>query len=128
MSRGPGRVQNGCLSAIAICERKGGKGELPTTYDIVAHVYRLTRDEDSNYWITDAQHVAVKRALANLQRKGRVIGFRMPWQPGDHYRQRHFCWMSEKRAQQWMRDNKKEKPVWVDHVREKMQAIGMEVR
>jgi hypothetical protein len=36
--------------------------------------------------------------------------------------------MSEKRAQQWMRDNKKEKPVWVDHVREKMQAIGMEVR
>jgi hypothetical protein len=70
MSRGPGRVQNGCLSAIAICERKGGKGELPTTYDIVAHVYRLTRDEDGNYWITDAQHVAVKRRSPTCSARG----------------------------------------------------------
>jgi hypothetical protein len=116
MSRGLGRVQNGCLVAIWNYERRG---KLATAYDIVGEVYRLDRDTDGAYWMTAAQHIAVKRALAGLQRKGRVISFRMS------HDERHFCWMSERRAQQLVRENKKAKPVWVAHVRAKMRAIGM---
>jgi hypothetical protein len=120
MSRGLGRVQTGCL--VAIWEYERGRHchrrELPTTYDIANDVYRIEPDADGACWITDAQHIAVKRALAGLQRKGQVIGFRM-----DHS-ERHFRWMSEKRAQQWVRDKKN-----ADRgVREKMRAIGMEAR
>lgn len=58
MSRGPGRVQNGCLVAIWKIERRGKLA----TCDIVGEVYRLDRDADGGYWVTDAQYVAVKRA------------------------------------------------------------------
>src|SRR5262245_16939544 len=73
MSRGLGRVQNGCLVAIWEYERKG---ELPTTLDIAVKVYRIEPGEDGWRIVSDAQHVAVKRALEGLQRQGRVVGFR----------------------------------------------------
>jgi hypothetical protein len=112
MSRGLGRVQNGCLVAIWKYERRG---KLATAFDIAVEVYQVKPNEDGSRTITAAQHIAVKRALAGLQRKGRVIGFRI------NHGERHFSWMSEKRAQQWVRNKKN-----ADRgVRAKMRAIGM---
>jgi hypothetical protein len=115
MSRGLGRVQNGCLRTIWDYERRG---KLADAFDIAVAVYRVEPDEDGSLTISGAQHIAVKRALAGLQRKGRAIGFRM------NHGERHFTWMSEKRAQQWVRDKKN-----ADRgVRPKMRAIGMKDR
>lgn len=122
MSRGLGRVQNRCLSAIVLCEKRG---EFASTFDIIEFVYQLERDADGAYWVTDAQHVAVKRALEGLQRKGQVIGFHM------NYDERYYRWMSEKRAQQWVRDETKRARAngWgtgrIERVRSKMRAIGV---
>ena len=66
-------MQWGCLTAIWHYERDG---KLPTTYNIAAWIYHVKRDKDGNRWVSDAQHVAVKRALDGLQRKGKIIGFR----------------------------------------------------
>lgn|SRR5262249_3619188 len=81
MSRGLGRVQWGCLMAIWQYERKRQSKrmrlvEYPTTFDIAAEVYKPKPGQNGECLISDAQHVAVKRALAGLQRKGRVVGFR----------------------------------------------------
>jgi hypothetical protein len=73
MSRGFGRVQWGCLTAIWNHERRG---EQPTTFDIAVDIYKIKADKVGTRWISDAQHVAVKRALAGLQRQARVVGFR----------------------------------------------------
>jgi hypothetical protein len=131
MSRGLGRVQNRCISAIAIHEGKGGggsKGEPPlTTYDIAGFVYNID-DEDP---ISDAQHVAVKRALEGLQRKGMVIGFdRLHCGYGhnaDDARSNHqHCWMTERWAQRLIREHEaKDRPVLVKTFKAKMRAIGM---
>src|SRR5262245_28040077 len=72
MSRGLGRVQRRCLDAIRKYETQG---KCPTTFNITAEVYEVQRDEDGNRYVSDAQHVAVKRALRGLRRQGRVIGF-----------------------------------------------------
>jgi len=48
----------------------------PTTYTITAEVFRVSPDKDGNRLVTEAQHVAVKRALAGLRRKGLVVGCR----------------------------------------------------
>src|SRR4051794_7785699 len=73
MSRGLGRVQRGCLNAI---EQAEAEGEMSTTLDIAREVYEVKADKSGVYLISDAQHVAVKRALAGLQRNGVVTGFR----------------------------------------------------
>jgi hypothetical protein len=118
MSRGFGWVQMACLWRIKKHDEE--RGELPTTYDIAAYVYQAERTDDGGYWLTDAQHVAVKRALEGLQRKGRIIGFRMK------HDERTYRWMSEKRAQQWVRD--KNNAGRAERVRAKMRAIGMKAR
>ena len=118
MSRGLGRVQNGCLVAIWEYERRG---KSPTTLDIVGKVYGISPDADGSYWVTDAQHVAVKRALAGLQRKGQVIGLRR-WKPHANQGGQYLDWMSAQRAQQWVRE--KAHAGRAD-VRAKMRAIGM---
>jgi hypothetical protein len=133
MSRGLGWVQNKCISAIALAERKGGKGKPPDTYEIIAHVYQLDRDEDGSLWVTDAQHVAVKRALEGLQRKGMVIGFERMHCGHDHDpddgRSNHaYCWMSAPRARQWIREQGKSRDGLVKTFKAKMHAIGMKVR
>ena len=130
MSRGLGRVQNRCISAIALAERKGGKGELPDTYDIVAHVYGIRPDADGAYLVTDAQHVAVKRALAGLQRKAMIIGFDRfgcgyPFDLHDGRRNHGYCWMSEGRARRWIREQGKSRDGFVKTFKAKMAAIGM---
>jgi hypothetical protein len=71
MSRGLGRIQRECLRVIAEYEAAGRR---PTTFNIAAEIYRVRRDRDGNRTINDAQHVATKRALANLRRKGMVTG------------------------------------------------------
>ena len=125
MSRGFGRVQNGCLAAISEFERKR---KLPTTYDITAHVYGA-KVEDDGYWISDAQHVAVKRALAGLQRKGLVIALDRLYCRDDHpydgRSDRAYCWMSEKRAQRWIREQSKARGGMVARFKARMRDIGM---
>jgi hypothetical protein len=71
MSRGLGRIQRECLRVIESYE---AADERPTTFTIACEVYQVERDQDGNRWCNDAQHTAVKRALANLQRKGLVSG------------------------------------------------------
>ena len=74
MSRGLGRVQWGCLTAIWNYARR--REPPPTTFDIAADIYKIKADKDGTRWISEAQHVAVKRALAGLQRRARIVGFR----------------------------------------------------
>ena len=64
MSRGLGSTQQACLRAI-----QNANGEPLTTYDIVAEVYGLTLDDP----ISDAQHVATKRALSGLRCEGQIF-------------------------------------------------------
>jgi hypothetical protein len=71
MSRGLGRIQRECMRVI---ERYEATGKRPTTFNITAEVYQVEPDQDSNRLVSDAQHVAVRRALANLRRKGLVSG------------------------------------------------------
>ena len=129
-------MQNGCLVAIWQYER-GGK--LPTTYNITAEVYHVKRDKDGNRIVTDAQHVAVKRALEGLQRQGKVIGFRTDSAVPDGSGRTELChhWMSERRVNEWLAEQRREKrgrhrPEYLEHVAEriasvtqKMRAIGM---
>ena len=86
MSRGFGRVQWGCLLAIWWYERE--RKHPPTTFDIAAWVYKIKRDKTGDRLISDAQHVAVKRALEGLQRKGRVVGFRADSERVMHWRKK----------------------------------------
>jgi hypothetical protein len=71
MSRGLGRVQRECLRVI---EAREAAGTPSTTFNVVAEVYQIKRDRHGNRMCTDAQHTAVKRALAALKRKGLVKG------------------------------------------------------
>jgi hypothetical protein len=71
MSRGLGKIQRAALEAIQRCAAEGRK---PTTYTIACDVYQIQPDADGNRCINDAQHVAVKRALGGLRRKGLVTG------------------------------------------------------
>jgi hypothetical protein len=73
MSRGLGWVQHACLKVLAEAS------EPLTTFTVTAEIYNVQRDQDDNRWVTDAQHVAVKRALISLRALGLVesekIGF-----------------------------------------------------
>jgi hypothetical protein len=64
------------VSVLWVIRNYEDDGESPTTYNIATAVYQIKPDKDGNRWVSDAQHVAVKRALEGLQRKGRIIGFR----------------------------------------------------
>jgi hypothetical protein len=77
VSKGLGWTQQGCLQVIRRYEEaEGDKPRPPTTFEIAADVYQVAPDADGNRWVTDAQHVATKRALIGLRRKGYIIGFR----------------------------------------------------
>jgi hypothetical protein len=71
MSAGLGYIQRGCLRVI---EEYEAAGKRPTTFNIAADVYRVRPDRDGNRMVSDAQHVATKRALASLRKKGLVSG------------------------------------------------------
>ena len=66
-------MQMACLWIIRNYEEDG---RWPTTYDIAAKVYQIKPDKHGVLSVSNAQHVATKRALEGLQRKGRIIGFR----------------------------------------------------
>jgi hypothetical protein len=124
MSRGYGKVQWGCLRAIADAEHHHKPP--PTTFDIMVAVFYIEVAKDGSYDYSAAQHVAVKRALAGLQRQGKIIGIDKRCCRTDYSydgrSERMLCWMTERRAQQWVRKNPGIK--WVP---EKMRGIGMQV-
>ena len=93
-------------------------------------------------WISDAQHVAVKRALEGLQRKGLIMGFRTgrargPGLGPDSDGRTELChhWMTAKRAAEWIAHNRREGArnaynaehfiKQADRVAKKAEAIGM---
>ena len=142
MSRGLGWVQSACLYIIKRDEGKRGV----TTYTIAADVYQVKPDKHGDRLISDAQHVAVKRALEGLQRKGMVIGFR------DTYHRRgersfssdiELChvWMTEKGLARWLAELRAdvaktahhnptfaaEKTSDLDAIAKRARAIGMKV-
>jgi hypothetical protein len=134
MSRGPGWVQMACLWRI----RKYEEGDdWPTTYDIAAAVYQVKPDADGDRWISDAQHVAVKRALEGLQRTGLIIGFRAQRArvPGsDHRTELCHHWMTGKRLAEWLAVQRKHaatayRPEYfakrADQIMRKAKAIGI---
>jgi hypothetical protein len=71
MSSWLGRIHRECLLVI---EAHGAAGKRPTTFGIAVHVYPINPDNDGYLNISDAQHTAVKRALAGLRRKGLMTG------------------------------------------------------
>ena len=66
MSKGLGRIQRGCLRVIGQYEAAGKR---PTMLNIASEVYRVRPDR-----LSDAQHVATRRALTSLRQKGLVSG------------------------------------------------------
>ena len=66
MSKGLGRIQRGCLRVI---EEYDAAGKRPTMLNIASEVYRVRPDR-----LSDAQHVATRRALTSLRQKGLVSG------------------------------------------------------
>jgi hypothetical protein len=69
MSRGLGCVQRACLGRILKYEEEGKRW--PTTFNIAAEIYQIKRKAKGNRLVSNAQHVATKRALESLQRQGR---------------------------------------------------------
>jgi hypothetical protein len=66
MSKGLGRIQRGCLRVLGEYEAVGKR---PTMLNIASEVYRVRPDR-----LSDAQHVATRRALTSLRQKGLVSG------------------------------------------------------
>jgi hypothetical protein len=66
MSKGLGRIQRGCLRVI---EEYEAAGKRPTMLNIASEVYRVSPDR-----LSEAQHVATRRALTSLLQKGLVSG------------------------------------------------------
>ena len=71
MSKELGHIQQGCLRVIGEYE---AAGKTPTTFNIAAEVYRIRPDRHGNRMVSEAQHVAIKRALASVRQKGLVSG------------------------------------------------------
>jgi hypothetical protein len=63
---------------LRVIEMYEHAGKRPNTFNIAAEVYQVEPDQDGNRLISEAQHVATKRALASLRRKGLVAGQRDP--------------------------------------------------
>ena len=109
MSRGLGQTQQACLKVIRRCE-DSDDAWWPTTYNIAAEVYQIAPDADGNRWVSDAEHVATKRALESLQRKGLIIGFRAGQQRilgVDGRTELCHSWMTEKGLARWLKRERK---------------------
>ena len=70
MSKGLSHIQPGCLRVI---EEYEAAGKRPTTFNIAAEVYRVRPDRHGTRMVSDAQHIATKRALASLRQKGLIF-------------------------------------------------------
>ena len=75
-----------------------------STYDIAAAVYQIKPNKRGVRKISDAQHVAIKRALEGLQRRGQIIGFRTGRARNDSDGRTELChhWMTAKRLAKWL--------------------------
>ncbi|WP_027584021.1 hypothetical protein [Bradyrhizobium sp. Ai1a-2] len=103
MSRGLGSVERACLKVIQW--REGADKRPPTTFTVACDVYDVSPDDDGNRLCNNTQHVAVKRALASLQRKGFVIGFRDTYHSrarGDGNIELCHIWMTEVGLARWL--------------------------
>jgi hypothetical protein len=100
MSRGLGRVQKGCLRIIGEWRVEG---EWPTTFDIAAEVYQIKPNKDGVRYVSDAQHVAVKRALESLQCLGLVIGARLHRAGDDDRTELAHHWMTVNGARKYLK-------------------------
>jgi hypothetical protein len=87
------------MRSIRLREDAGARW--PSTYTIVADVFQIERDADGNRLCSDTQHGAVKRALASLQRKGLIIGFR-DTSHGDGRIELCHIWMTEAGLARWL--------------------------
>lgn len=67
MSRGLGWLQRAVWNMLDAEDRR------MDTFEIAATVYSVQRDEGGNRWVSDAQHAAVRRALASLARQGKAV-------------------------------------------------------
>ena len=138
MTKGLGWVQPACLLAIEQYDEDDMPG--PTTYQVAAAIYEVQPDKDGNRFISDAQHVATKRALEGLQRKGHVIGFRAHRNRGDGGTELCHSWMSERRMTEWLANTRKAAAMALgngngtyftakaDQLEAKARAIGMLAR
>ena len=96
MGHGTGWVQAACMRSIRLREDAGARW--PSTYTIVADVFRIERDADGNRLCSNTEHGAVKRALTNLQRKGQIIGFRDVSSANDYC----YIWMTGAGLARWL--------------------------
>jgi hypothetical protein len=71
MSRGLGRIQREVLALIAARRIRDRECDLDT-YQLTRLVYDVKPDENDFHLLTDAQVVAVRRALRGLERAGKV--------------------------------------------------------
>ncbi|MBR1237732.1 hypothetical protein [Bradyrhizobium sp. AUGA SZCCT0182] len=71
MSRGLGRIQREVLALIAARRIRDKECDLDT-YQLTRLVYDVKPDENDFHRLTDAQVVAVRRALRGLERAGMV--------------------------------------------------------
>ena len=101
MSRGLGQIQRACLKVIEEWDHQKWP-PWPTTFNIAADVYQVKPDADGNHFVSDAQHVATKRALEGLQRKGLICGIRTGISPNkDGKAERCLHWMTPAMGQRW---------------------------
>ena len=102
MGHRTGWVQAACMRSIRLREDAGARW--PSTYTIVADVFQIGRDADGNRLCFDTQHGAVKRALASLQRKGLIMGFRdnLARPPYDGRIEQCHIWMTEAGLARWL--------------------------
>ena len=135
MSRSLGWVQHACLMVIREYEeavKKGSQRGWLTTFNITAEVYQVKHDKSGRRWVTNAQHVAVKRALKSLQRQGHIIGFRdagLARSIVDGRAELAHIWMSEEGLLRWLQKEDEIvrvalNPAFRDEVREKAGAIA----
>ena len=74
MSCGLGRIERACIEAIH--HREEACESPPTTFTVACDADGVQPDDGGNRLCSAAQHVAVKRALAGLRRKGLVTSLR----------------------------------------------------
>jgi hypothetical protein len=75
MSHGPGRVQRAILDALNNLKEAD-------TYTLARIAFNVQPAEDGIYYLNDAQLVATRRALTNLEKKGLVGDLRRKSGPG----------------------------------------------
>jgi hypothetical protein len=80
---------------LDVINKYEAKGEPPLTMEIAAEVFDIKFGANGDQLVNDAQHVAVKRALEGLRRKGLVVsrtvnrlrGYGLEWSTPEYARE-----------------------------------------